>query len=209
MFNIDIKFNLFDDGFWERFWEKYRENFRNSLVMTSRFEYKVPDIRIKVPSLKLQVPDVKIANFETNLFSEKLLDEIKIIGNLDFDIVDKSFKMLRYEYVKSFLYRTEPKVIIKWNPVISDPINNVKHVTNVEHEDVVSNSNAENEIHKATPQLISFILGEISANASEVLNPIVKFLSSELLPFIPEELRPMCFWIIVFLVVFRKDTTKG
>lgn len=81
MFNIDIKFNLFDDDFWERFWEKYRENFRKSLVMTSRFEYKVPDIKIKVPSLKFQVPDIKIANFKTNLFSEKMLEHFNEISN--------------------------------------------------------------------------------------------------------------------------------
>lgn len=186
---MSSKFQLFGDDFWEN----YRKNF-----------IKAFDVKIEVPTIKLNVPEIKLINFEKNLFSEKLLDELKNINNLNFDIVNKALKILRYEYVKSFLYRTEPRTVIKYESVISDMVNHYEHVTNVECENVIGDSNVGDDIHKATPKLISFIIGEISGSVSNFLDPTVDYLAKELLPFIPFELRPFCFWVIVFLVVVKK-----
>lgn len=190
---MSSNFAFFDDKFWE--------NYRKSFIKPFKFKFEVPTI-------KLNVPKIKLINFEKNLFSEKLLDEMKSIDTLNFDIVNESFKTLRYEYVKSFLYRTEPRTVIKYESVISDMVDHYEHVTNVECENVIGDSNVGDDIHKATPELISFIIGEISGSVSDFLDPTVDYLAKELLPFIPFELRPFCFWVIIFLVVVKKPNSN-
>lgn len=133
-----------------------------------------------------------------------MLSGFKNIYYFNFEIIDESINALRYQYVMNFFHSTKFKFMIEWEPVISNPVDNLKHITDVYTNNVESDSKVDNDIHKATPCISSFALGVLSDNVSDSLTPVIEYLASIFLPSVPEEMRVICFWIIVLLVALKK-----
>ncbi|MEB6229069.1 hypothetical protein [Staphylococcus xylosus] len=142
------------------------------------------------------VPNFK--NFQSNLFSNDSMNSFKELVDINFDTIDKTIEIMRYEYVKNSLFNTKLIKVINWEPVVFKPD---KEITNINTYNIDNDANTSKKIHEATPKLELFLLSVLSDNLVDSITPLVEFLSVQMLPFFPENIRPFCFWLIVFVAI--------
>ncbi|MEN2009876.1 hypothetical protein AAJL88_02920 [Staphylococcus hominis] len=144
--------------------------------------------------------------FKSSLFSNSVLERIKrsIDMNINSDLIDNSFKILRYEYVKNTLFYNNSIRQIKWEPVITNSFNTFKEFGEI--RDDVINTSENGKLQNAIDSMFKgWLLSHIGEEIDELTNHYITFLANVLLPFIPHEYRAICFYIIIFIVFYNKS----
>ncbi|MBM0826847.1 hypothetical protein PYO30_02205 [Staphylococcus epidermidis] len=144
--------------------------------------------------------------FKSSLFSNSVLERIKrsIDMNINSYLIDNSFKILRYEYVKNTLFYNNSIRQIKWEPVITNSFNTFKEFGEI--RDDVINTSENGKLQNAIDSMFKgWLLSHIGEEIDELTNHYITFLANVLLPFIPHEYRAICFYVIIFIVSYNKS----
>ncbi|MCH4326198.1 hypothetical protein [Staphylococcus haemolyticus] len=143
--------------------------------------------------------------FKSSLFSNSVLERLKrSIGvNINPDLIDNSFKLLRYEYAKNTLFYNNSIRQIKWEPTYTNWFNEYEESQITTANPSTSSENTQQKV------LASFIkgwlLGHIGEGIDEITNHFITFIANELIPVVPSEYRSVCFYVIIYLVIFNKN----
>ncbi|MDN5831733.1 MAG: hypothetical protein L0H27_06870 [Tetragenococcus halophilus] len=187
---MDVRFKLFDDDFWE--------NYRKAFNLIPNIKLDIPKMEFDVPEIKFDLPKIEFKIFNSYLFSDEILDILKENTKFDFVSIQKALNLVKYEYIKNSLVRNEPIAVIDWVP----------KTDNIFFYSKINSANTKQEVTSNNQYFSTFITGIYIGSLQNETQNFITYFSSEVLPFLPESIRPICLLIVLYVIANNKTQYK-